>query len=109
MSFPLLPAAGCQREHGQGAPAGPGLLASGTGGLWPPPQPRTPPPRNTLAHFGISPLNPQASTRSRLGRRAASTLLGNFDIVGGCHGEEGDVIDTKNPLNLQISWGWSYL
>lgn len=81
--------------------------------LWPirAGQPRsqpTPPPPCTPARFGISPLNPQAATCS-FRVRAAPTLLGNFDIVGGCHGEEGDVIDTKNPLNLQISWGWSYL
>lgn len=54
---------------------------------------RTPPPLCTPADFGISPLDPQAATCS-CRARAAPTLPGNFDIVGGCHGEEGDVIDT---------------
>lgn len=65
---------------------------------------RTPPPPCTPAHFGISPLDSQAATCS-CRARAAPTLPGNFDIVGGCHGEEGDVIDTKKPTEFTNQLG----
>lgn len=69
------------------------------------PRPRcTPPPPCTPAHLGISPLDPQAATCS-FRARAAPTLPGNFDIVGGCHGEEGDVIDTKKPTEFTNQLG----
>lgn len=32
-------------------------------------------------------------------------MPGNFDIVGGCHGEEGDVIDTKKPTEFTNQLG----
>ena len=75
MPCPLQPAAaGCQREYGHGAPAGPGLQA---GGLRLPPRPPVPPPPSTLAHFGISPLNPQAATCS-FGAPSCSNVAWQF-------------------------------